>query len=1166
MGDNMRFHNSRHIFVLLALLVSFGCGQKRTPLVDDISEPIEPNTVPRGLAATFAVEKNSSLTQQLAGADADGDPLTFLLSAPAQHGSVSVTSAGSFTYTPQSGYLGADSFAFKVSDGIDESIATLVNLNVLATQVNPAPSGTFTAVPETGAVFVSGGKARLTWDIVNATACKLNTLDVAVSGTTLTAELTAQTAFTLVCTGSGGSYTFVQTVTPGTSPVTLAVPGSFSALAIAGNKVTLTWEYDASSATFFSFVRKNPSGPDTIWTVPATDRSFTDQDLAANSAHIYKMRAGSPTAESAFTDSITVTTIPANPTLPPNVAAVDLARTSSSVLTASWPAASGATSYRVSHALASTGVSNCNTATAVSGLSHPISGLNPYMDYQVRVCAANSVGSAAGVVANAKTKDRDPVNVTNFVQVTPSTNELTFNWTFSGVNLNVAGEFLLKMSESTTGAATAPADCSSGVSVPLAARSYQFANLVSNKSYGVRICTKNGDGMISGGVALNGLYTIPPAPPNPTWGTTVRNPTSLEIHWVSGGGSTASYLFKYQPGNIAPANCDAGTPVNGTSILLAGLNQNASYSGRVCAVNANNVRSSGITGTYTTTMTPPPNPTGWTVSARTASSVTIAWTSGGGTTAQYLFKSVAGATPPADCVGGVVVTGTSYLAQNLSPDSVYSGRVCAQNAAGDLSSGLVGQASTYPALPPNPTSWATTARTVNSLSVSWVSGGGSTVGYRFKYTQGSTPPANCDGGVEITQPNYVMSNLLANTQYAARVCALNSAAQASSGLAGSDTTLSSIPPNPSWGTTVRSYRSLELNWTSGGGTTASYLVRWAQGSTAPLTCNGGTVVTGTNYLISNLSPDTSYSARICAQNVGGERSSGITGTDRTLVAMPPNPVWGVTDRALTTLRVRWSSGGGSTASYIFRYVEGSNPPNNCTSGMAVQGTEVFLQGLKANTNYSARLCAVGETGEISSGIVSTNRTLSSIPPNSAGFNPTVRTSTTFRVSWLPAGGTTVGYHIKLSEGNNYPNNCNDPTYVVTEPTVLMTGLKPGQRYAARVCSVNAGGELSSGLTGREETMEPPPEPSFTTNVKTSNSIQWNFTSGGGTTVAIMIKVVQGANNPNNCSGGVRVNLTGNAGSFASTGLANNNRYSARICAVDADGVQSNGRAKTERTN
>lgn len=62
--------------------------------------------------------------------DLDGDPLqvTLIIDAP-DHGSVSVFAGGSFRYTPDAGFEGADRFGYRVSDGFSTADA-IVSIGV----------------------------------------------------------------------------------------------------------------------------------------------------------------------------------------------------------------------------------------------------------------------------------------------------------------------------------------------------------------------------------------------------------------------------------------------------------------------------------------------------------------------------------------------------------------------------------------------------------------------------------------------------------------------------------------------------------------------------------------------------------------------------------------------------------------------------------------------------------------------------------------------------------------------------------------------------------------------------------------------------------------------------------------------------------------------------
>ena len=62
--------------------------------------------------------------------DADGDDLTPILVSNVSHGSLTLNTDGSFTYTPVAGFVGIDSFTYKASDGVAESGTVTVAIQV----------------------------------------------------------------------------------------------------------------------------------------------------------------------------------------------------------------------------------------------------------------------------------------------------------------------------------------------------------------------------------------------------------------------------------------------------------------------------------------------------------------------------------------------------------------------------------------------------------------------------------------------------------------------------------------------------------------------------------------------------------------------------------------------------------------------------------------------------------------------------------------------------------------------------------------------------------------------------------------------------------------------------------------------------------------------------
>lgn len=92
-----------------------------------------PNDPPTANAQSITVFKGVSYSGALSGTDPEGASLTYSIVTQSVHGTVSLTAAtGAFIYTPASGYTGADSFTFRVSDGVNFSNVATVSIDVIS--------------------------------------------------------------------------------------------------------------------------------------------------------------------------------------------------------------------------------------------------------------------------------------------------------------------------------------------------------------------------------------------------------------------------------------------------------------------------------------------------------------------------------------------------------------------------------------------------------------------------------------------------------------------------------------------------------------------------------------------------------------------------------------------------------------------------------------------------------------------------------------------------------------------------------------------------------------------------------------------------------------------------------------------------------------------------
>ena len=99
---------------------------------------------------TYNTDKNTTLTVAAPGVlandvDLNGNPLTAVLVTSPSHGSLSFLADGSFTYTPKTNFVGADTFTYYATDGTyDSSVATVtIDVNPKTyTVTNTNDSGT----------------------------------------------------------------------------------------------------------------------------------------------------------------------------------------------------------------------------------------------------------------------------------------------------------------------------------------------------------------------------------------------------------------------------------------------------------------------------------------------------------------------------------------------------------------------------------------------------------------------------------------------------------------------------------------------------------------------------------------------------------------------------------------------------------------------------------------------------------------------------------------------------------------------------------------------------------------------------------------------------------------------------------------------------------------
>jgi hypothetical protein len=144
------------------------------------------NDAPTAVADGFIALKDHTLNVAAPGvlgndSDVDGDALSAVKTSSPAHGVVTLAPDGGFSYKPAAGFVGSDAFAYKASDGTDQSLQRIVTINVvdLPPTPSPTPSPTPTPVPATATPESSPSESPAPSDSALPTESPLETAAIA---------------------------------------------------------------------------------------------------------------------------------------------------------------------------------------------------------------------------------------------------------------------------------------------------------------------------------------------------------------------------------------------------------------------------------------------------------------------------------------------------------------------------------------------------------------------------------------------------------------------------------------------------------------------------------------------------------------------------------------------------------------------------------------------------------------------------------------------------------------------------------------------------------------------------------------------------------------------------------------------------------------------------
>ena len=329
-----------------------------------------------------------------------GPALTYALVTQGSKGNVTInTTTGTFTYTPNLNANGADSFTYKVNNGLDSNTAT-VNVNitpindppiiVAAAQFSLTQGSTATNVPIATVSDVDGNAAGTFPVTVTAAFPGINLTNIVNTNGTITATVAADCAARIGAdpvqlTASDGSLTasaFFTVNVNSSTPVITAQPlaltrcaGAVASFTVAASGNGLTYQWRKNGV--------NISG--------ATNSTFTIPAVTASDAADYSAVVTSACGTTVTSASATLTLSGTNAGTLGNYNAASAVNGGVATITpdAAPAGAVSGTTYAVTASAGFTGALNLNATTGVVNVTNA----GPAGTYTVTVSATPPCGS-----------------------------------------------------------------------------------------------------------------------------------------------------------------------------------------------------------------------------------------------------------------------------------------------------------------------------------------------------------------------------------------------------------------------------------------------------------------------------------------------------------------------------------------------------------------------------------------------------------------------------------------------------------------------------------------------------------------------------------------------------------------------------------------------------
>lgn len=521
-------------------------------------------------------------------------------------------------------------------------------------------------------------------------------------------------------------------------------------------------------------------------------------------------------------------------------------------------------------------------------------------------------------------------------------------------------------------------------------------------------------------------------------------------------------------GNIAHPN---------TEYTVSGLTASTSYSFHVNAYDAANNRSDTSNHVIIKTLAPadiipPVKPTGLIAHDTTTTSVSLTWNATTDNIAVSGYVVYRGT----DSV--TTVNALTYIVTGLTPSTIYSFSIIAKDAAGNksIASDPVSVKTLAPPdiiSPSAPTNLIPHDITMLSVRLTW-SQSTDNVG-----VTGYIVYRGVDSIAQVTGLEYIVNNLTPATRYIFTVKAKDAAGNKSLSsnavdtLTAKDNVVPSAPAGLAASDTTTTSVRLSWNASTDNVGVIGYVVYRGVDSI--------TTVAATQYIVTGLTPSTTYSFSVRAKDAAGNKSVSGTAINVKTKATPDiiNPTspgnLSASNITVTSVRISWSASTDNVGVTGYILYKGSD------SLTTVNALEYTFTGLIPATSYTFSIRARDAAGNKSSasaiGIITAYDILSpTAPGNFTGRDITI---SSVRLTWTASTDNVgvIGYIVYRGS---------DSISTVTGLECLVGGLTLGTSYSFSVRAIDATWNKSSASTISIVTSSDVTPPSTPTNLTGSD--------------------------------------------------------------------------------